>query len=114
MAKPAPAARPTATADLSTAMKRWWQDVVAAHELEPHRLRLLHLACQASDRCDQAREVMAELGTTYLDGFNAPRTRPEVAIERDARQAFARLLRDLDLRPPSRPPSWADLLPIPT
>jgi hypothetical protein len=108
MGKPAPA-RPAAPADLSTAMKRWWDEVVAAHELEPHRLHLLHLACQAKDRCEQARKDIAEKGSTYEDRFGAPRLRPEVAIERDSRLAFARLLRELDLRPPA----WGDLLPIP-
>ena len=48
---------------------------------------------------------------TFIDRFGSPRTRPEVAIERDARLAFARLVRELDLdcEPPassgSRPPS---------
>jgi phage terminase small subunit len=108
MAKTAPAARPAAPADLSPAVKRWWDEVVGVHELvEPHRLRLLHLACQASDRCDQAREAIAEHGSTYVDRFGAPRLRPEVAIERDSRQAFARLVRDLDLRTPS--PLWPGL-----
>jgi phage terminase small subunit len=99
--KPAPAARPAAPANLSPAMARWWDEMVKEHELEPHRLHLLELACRAKDRCEEARAAIAQHGATYLDRFNAPRTRPEVAIERDSRQAFARLLRDLDLRAPS-------------
>jgi phage terminase small subunit len=110
MAKPAPAARPAAPAELSTAMKHYWKQIVERHELQQHEFRILHLACQASDTCDQARATRAEHGMTYIDGFGAPRLRPEVAIERDGRLAFARLLRDLDLRPPA----WGDLLPIPT
>jgi phage terminase small subunit len=105
-AKPAPALPAAPPAGLSPAMQRWWQDVVKEYELELHRLRLPQLACQAWDRCEQAREAIAEHGATYLDKFGAPRTHPQVAIERDSRQAFARLMRDLDLRPPS---SW-DLL----
>jgi phage terminase small subunit len=102
MAKPAPAVLPAAPpAGLSPAMECWWQDVVKEHELEPHRLRLLEFACRAYDRCEEARLAIAQHGTTYPDRFGAPRLRPEVAIERDSRQAFARLLRDLDLRAPS-------------
>src|SRR5436190_20346316 len=100
MGKPAPAARtPTAApADLSAAMQRWWGEVVKEHELEPHRLHLLRLACQAWDRCEQARKAIAEHGATYADRFGAPRAHPQVAIERDSRLAFTRLLKDLDLR----------------
>jgi phage terminase small subunit len=106
--KPAPAAPPAAPADLSPAMQRWWRDVVKEHELEPHRLHLLELACRAKDRCEEARVAIAQKGTTYEDRFGAPRLRPEVAVERDNRLAFARLLRDLDLRPPSQ---WDGLFP---
>ena len=50
---------------------------------------------------EKARAAIAQDGATYIDRFGAPRTRPEIAIERDSRQAFARLLAQLDLRPPS-------------
>jgi hypothetical protein len=106
--KPASPARPAAPAGLSPAMARWWDQVLKEHELEPHRLHLLMLAARAFDRCEEARVAIAQKGTTYEDRFGAPRLRPEVAIERDNRLAFARLLRDLDLRPPSQ---WDDLLP---
>ncbi|MEJ7714176.1 MAG: hypothetical protein WKF40_00095 [Thermoleophilaceae bacterium] len=52
--------------------------------------------------------ALAQHGTTYTDRFGQPRARPEVNIERDARIAFARLLRELDLdgepAPDPRPP----------
>jgi len=99
--KPAPAPRPAAPADLSPAMARWWDQAVKEYELEPHRLHLLEMACRARDRCEEARVAIAQKGTTYEDRFGAPRLRPEVAVERDNRLAFARILRDLDLRPPS-------------
>lgn len=89
--------------------KKWWARVVEDFELEEHHLRLLQLACEAWDRSTAAREALAEHGLTFLDRFNAPHSRPEVAIERDSRTAFARLLRelDLDIAPPSasRPPA---------
>jgi P27 family predicted phage terminase small subunit len=82
---------------LSPSAKKWWKSVVAEFALEDHHLHLLKLACEALDRAEQARETIAALGTTYVDRFGAPRARPEVAIERDARIAFARLVRELDL-----------------
>ena len=73
-------------------------------------MRLLTLASEAWDRGQQARKLLATHGLVYVDRFGAPRARPEVAIERDSRLAFARLLRelDLDIDPPTnvivRPP----------
>jgi phage terminase small subunit len=88
----------------------WFNSVVAEYDLQPHHMRLLTLAAEAWDRCQAAREHLQIHGVTYVDRFNAPRTRPEIAIERDARLGFARLLRelDLDVDPPSstvRPPA---------
>ncbi len=93
-AKPKP---PTAPKHLKAATKRWWLSVVADYELEPHHLRLLTLAAESWDRCTQAREVLATEGLTFDDRFNQPKSRPEVAVERDCRLAFARLLRELSL-----------------
>lgn len=90
--------------------RRWWSSVTTDFELEDHHVRLLTLAAEAWDRCQQAREALDAEGLTYEDRFGAPRARPEIAIERDSRLAFARLLRELDLdvegpAEPSRPPA---------
>ncbi|MEN1679252.1 MAG: P27 family phage terminase small subunit [Planctomycetota bacterium] len=82
---------------LQPATAAWWRDVLAEFELEAHHLRLLRLACEAWDRAQQARLVLAEEGLIFTDRFGQPRSRPEVAIERDSRTAFARLLRELQL-----------------
>lgn len=82
---------------LSSASQRWWLEVVEGFALEPHHLRLLELAASAWDRCEEAREALAIHGAVYNDKFGQPRARPEVAIERDSRIAFARLLRELGL-----------------
>jgi hypothetical protein len=89
--------------------KRWWLAVMAEYQLEPHHVRLLTLAAEAWDRCAAAREVLDRDGISYIDRFEAPRARPEVAVERDSRIAFARLLRELALDvagpdEPHRPP----------
>jgi phage terminase small subunit len=100
--KPPPHLRP--------ATRDWFASVLANYELEPHHLRLLTLAAEAWDRCEQAREAIAEHGAVFNDRFGSPRARPEIAIERDSRIAFARLVRELslDVEPPSeasRPPA---------
>ena len=96
---------------LESATAKWWTAVAGEYELEPHHLRLLTLAAEVWDRKEQSRALLRKEGLTYDDRFGAPRARPEVAVERDSRIAFARLLRELalDVEPPSsigRPPSF--------
>ena len=82
---------------LSNDAASWWRSVQAEFDLEAHHVRLLTLACEAWDRGQQARAILDREGLTYDDRFGAPKARPETAIERDSRTAFARLLRELDL-----------------
>jgi hypothetical protein len=77
--------------------REWWQTTVESFDLDPHHQKLLRLAAEAWDRCQTAREIIAKEGMVYIDRFKAPRARPEVAIERDSRLAFARLLREVGL-----------------
>ncbi len=112
--KPPPPPRddhPDAPAHLSDDAKGWWKSVVRDFDLEPHHLRLLQSAAEAWDRMQQARQALADHGKLFFVSANGdPKTHPVVAIERDARVAFARLVRELDLdasgpaesrRPPS-------------
>jgi hypothetical protein len=89
-------------------MKKWWSSVVEDYEFEAHHVLILTKAAEAHDRAEQARETIKEKGVTYQDRFDQPCARPEVAIERDSRVAFARLVRELNLSedPPDsrRPP----------
>src|SRR6516162_3780690 len=82
---------------LSAAMQAWWKQVMAHYELEPHHIHLLQAACEAWDRMQQARQVLAERGLSYEDSRSKHHPLPEVAIERDSRIGFARLVRDLGL-----------------
>lgn len=82
---------------LKQSTRKWWEDTTAAFSLEPHHLKLLTLAAEAWDRCQDARQAIGEHGLTFTDRFGCPRARPEVAIERDARIGFARILRELGL-----------------
>lgn len=102
---------PEAPAHLSIGARQWWQQVVADYDLEPHHLRLLQSAAEAWDRMQQARQALSDHGGLTFTGANGDmKTHPAVAIERDARIAYARLVRELDLdagapaesrRPPS-------------
>ena len=105
-----PERMPSAPSHLNAPTKKWWKVVVAEYALLPHHLRLLQLAGESWDRGAAARKVLARKGLTFDDRFGAPRPRPEIAIERDSRTAFARLVRELDLDTeapiePHRPPS---------
>ena len=102
----APVELPTAPAHLSEAMQAWWRAVMADYALEPHHLRLLEAACDAWDRMVQAREVLRVEGLTTKPRDGSSKKHPCADIERDARLAFARLLRELDLdcEPPSERP----------
>jgi phage terminase small subunit len=87
----------SAPSHLRPSTKKWWLSVQSEFALEEHHSKILTLAGEALDRCEQAREALATYGTTYQDRFDSPKARPEVAIERDSRIAFARLLRELAL-----------------
>ena len=97
-----------APSHLRAATRRWWVQVQADYQLEDHHVRLLTLAAEAWDRSCQAREALDKFGLTFRDRFDQPHARPEVAIERDSRLSFARLLREIDLDadalPDPRPP----------
>lgn len=81
--------------------------ILEEFELEPHHLRLLELAGQAWDRCQEARRVLATDGAVVTDRWGQKKTHPACAIERDSMGSFARLMRELnlDVAPPdARPP----------
>ena len=109
-AEPVPVATGTKPpAHLSEEAREWWQSVTSDFDLEPHHLKLLQCAAEAWDRMTLAREAVAKDGITFRSANGDLKTNPAVSIERDARVAFARLVRELDLdagtlaerRPPS-------------
>jgi P27 family predicted phage terminase small subunit len=82
---------------LSSSAKQWWQATVETYVLQEHHLRLLQLACEAWDRAQEARTQIDREGLTVPGREGGVRPHPAVAIERDARLAVARLVRELDL-----------------
>jgi phage terminase small subunit len=88
---------PAAPEHLSAESRKLWRELTHEYELEPHELKTFRLALEALDRATQARKAIRRNGLTYEDRFGAPHVRPEVGIERDARAAWARLMRELAL-----------------
>jgi phage terminase small subunit len=88
---------PIPLADFEPETRRWIKLVTSSYELDPHHVRLLLLAGQAWDRCQQAREALTAHGLVFTGPKGQPLPRPEIAVERDSRIAFARLVRELDL-----------------
>jgi phage terminase small subunit len=87
---------PKPPAHLRPSTRRWFNEIMRSWDLETHHLRLLVLACEAIDRCEEARERVAKDGA-YVEGRYGLRVHPAVAVERDSRLAVARILRELDL-----------------
>jgi P27 family predicted phage terminase small subunit len=88
---------PTPPGHLSRPAKKLWRTVIRDYQLDAHHLEMLSAALQAWDRMNEARELLAAEGVTYVDRFGAPRKHPAVSIEENARTAFLRALRELDL-----------------
>ena len=92
--------RPDPPAPLSKEKKKVWTGVFERKNLQPHEILILAKACEAFDRGEQARQILDKEGFTFEDRFGQPRARPEVAIERDSRAQFAKLLSQIHLHSP--------------
>jgi P27 family predicted phage terminase small subunit len=93
---------------LTAATRRWHEAIAAEYQLEPQHLRLLVAAGEAWDEYQAARKIIATEGLVVRDRFGQAKPHPAVAIERDARTAFVRIIRELGLDddppPEPRPP----------
>nr|WP_083238415.1 P27 family phage terminase small subunit [Methyloceanibacter marginalis] len=89
--------KPRAPQHLRPDTRTWFGSVLADYSLEPHHLKLLQAVCEAWDRLQQAREILAAEGLTIPTGDGGCKAHPCVGIERDSRLAVARLIRELDL-----------------
>jgi P27 family predicted phage terminase small subunit len=88
---------PQPPSHLSPSARQWWEMTVEAYVLQEHHLRLLQLACEAWDEAQKARAQLQDEGLTVSGREGGIRPHPCGAIERDARLAVARLVRELDL-----------------
>lgn len=82
---------------LTEASRIWYGGIVSEYALEDHHLRLLELAAEAWDRGQEARETILAEGAYFQNKAGEPRAHPAIAVERDSRIAYARLIRELDL-----------------
>ena len=104
MSKP----KDTPPAHLTARSKTFWRAMIADYALDDVPAReLLMRACDAMDRADNARTILAEEGLTVTDRYGQVKPHPAAAIEVQNRTSVARLLRELRvLDPPEeeRPP----------
>ena len=77
---------------------------------DKHHVKLLVLACEALDRGVQARKLLEKDGIVFTDRHGSIKPHAAVAIEKDSRTAFARMIREIgldiadsDSRPPALP-----------
>ncbi len=84
---------------LGSKSRTWAESVLgdASDSATETDVKLVVLAAEALDRAATARRIIQREGVTYTDRFGAPRAHPAVAIERDARAAFSRLVAQLGL-----------------
>jgi P27 family predicted phage terminase small subunit len=88
---------PKPPAHLSAASKRWFRQVLDAFVLEDHHVLLLVQACESIDRAESARRRLAKDGMFSVDRYGGTKPHPAIAVERAARAAFAKHLRELGL-----------------
>jgi P27 family predicted phage terminase small subunit len=81
-----------APAHLSQEMKRFWKRVNEEYELSRDCLLILKTACEANDRAQQAREIIATEGLIVNN-----RRHPASDVEAQAQSLFLRAMRQLGL-----------------
>ena len=89
--------RPRAPKHLCPKTRRWWSSVVNEWQLEDHHKKLLTLAAESWDRIAEAQEQITIDGVYIKDRFGQLKPHPALAVERQEKICFARLLRELDL-----------------
>ena len=80
--------------------KKMWAMLRTDYDLDDAAgLALLRAACEAFQRCEQARAAIAKDGAVVHDRFGQDKASPWCNIERDARAAMVSALRALRLSP---------------
>jgi phage terminase small subunit len=98
---------------LRSATREFWESIVADYELQEQHIRILTCACEALDRATQARLAIEKAGPFFTNRHGEVKPHPGLAVERDNRALFSRLVRELNLDAEqpveaySRPPAIA-------
>jgi P27 family predicted phage terminase small subunit len=92
--------KPKPATHLSAEAKALWRRLFADYQLDDAAgLVLLQSACEAYDRLQEARKVLAEDGAVMTDRWGQKKPHPAAGIERDARNQLHSALRLLKLEP---------------
>ena len=83
-----------------------YRAIAAAYERQPWEEALLVEALKALDRAEQARLAVGDQLTVLARG-GEPKAHPLLLVERDARAAFARMMKQLGLGEAAMPPRAA-------
>jgi P27 family predicted phage terminase small subunit len=90
-------AEPKPPDHLSRLSKAFWRQITAKYALETEHLAVLRRALEASDRADEAGELLRRDGLTTTDRYGQTKPHPAVTIELQNRAAFLRFLVALKL-----------------
>lgn len=82
---------------LSSESRELWRELTDTYDFDPQDLKTLRLALESLDRCNMARRAIRREGMTWTDRLGNVRPRPEVAIERDAKAQWVKLMAALSL-----------------
>lgn len=82
---------------LSRSSSSWAESVLDDFDASDSQLRLVIAAAEAWDRAAQARRAIARDGAYVDDRYGSPKAHPAIAVERDSRAAFARVVGQLGL-----------------
>jgi P27 family predicted phage terminase small subunit len=90
-------AEPKPPEHLSKRSKAFWRKIAARYELETEHFEVLRKALEASDRADEAGEVLRREGITITDRYGTVKPHPATSVELHNRAAFLKLLEALKL-----------------
>jgi P27 family predicted phage terminase small subunit len=90
-------AEPKPPEHLSKRSKTFWRKIVARYELETEHIEVLRKALEASDRADEAGDVLRQEGITTTDRYGQKRPHPATSVELHNRAAFLKLIEALKL-----------------